>query len=89
MLNGFRICHGGFISTLQIRPSPSLQQLQRPDGGGGLCGFHRPGEGGRHPDGEASEVALTGRTGIYDVTVRNQRGELVATFGAGRIGSRT
>ena len=25
-------------------------------------------------------VALAGRTGIYDVTVRNQRGELIATF---------
>jgi len=29
---------------------------------------------------QAKEVALTGRTGIYDVAVLNQRGELVATF---------
>ena len=29
---------------------------------------------------ESVQVSHAGRTGVYDVTVRNQRGELIAVF---------
>lgn len=82
MLNGFKICHGGFISLLADSAFAfacnSYNELSV--AAGFAVDFIAPGNLGDKLTAQATEVALTGRTGIYDVTVRNQRGELIATF---------
>lgn len=82
MLNGFRICHGGFISTLADSAFAfacnSYNDLTV--AAGFTVDFIAQAKEGDTLTAEAREVALTGRTGVYDVTVRNQRGELIATF---------
>lgn len=82
MLNGFKICHGGFISLLADSAFAfacnSYNELSV--AAGFAVDFIAPGNLGDKLTAQATEVASTGRTGIYDVTVRNQRGELIATF---------
>lgn len=82
MLNGFKICHGGFISLLADSAFAfacnSYNELTV--AAGFVVDFIAQAKVGDVLTAEAKEVALTGRTGIYDVTVRNQRGELIATF---------
>lgn len=82
MLNGFRICHGGFISTLADSAFAfacnSYNELTV--AAGFTVDFIAPAKEGDVLMAEAKEVGVTGRTGIYDATVRNQRGELIATF---------
>ncbi len=82
MLNGFKICHGGFISLLADSAFAfacnSYNELTV--AAGFAVDFIAQAKIGDVLTAEAKEVALTGRTGIYDVTVRNQRGELIATF---------
>jgi len=80
MLNGFKICHGGFITTLADSAFAfacnSSNELTL--AAGIVVDFVAPAEEGDLLSAEAREVALTGRTGIYEVTVTNQRGEIVA-----------
>jgi len=80
MLNGFKICHGGFITTLADSAFAfacnSSNELTL--AAGIVVDFVAPAEAGDLLSAEAREVALTGRTGIYEVTVTNQRGEIVA-----------
>jgi acyl-CoA thioesterase len=82
MLNGFKICHGGFISLLADSAFAfacnSYNELTV--AAGFAVDFVAPGKLGDRLTAEAKEVVLTGRTGIYDVTVHNQHGELIATF---------
>jgi len=80
MLNGFKICHGGFITTLAdsafafaCNSSNDLTLAA-----GIVVDFVAPAEEGDLLSAEAREVVFTGRTGIYDVTVTNQKGEVVA-----------
>jgi acyl-CoA thioesterase len=82
MLNGFKICHGGFISLLADSAFAfacnSYNELTV--AAGFAVVFIKPAHLGDVLTAEAVEVALTGRTGIYDVTVTNQRGERVAVL---------
>lgn len=82
MLNGFKICHGGFISTLADSAFAfacnSYNELTV--AAGFTVDFIAPAKEGDVLTAEAKEVGIAGRTGIYDATVRNQRGELIATF---------
>jgi acyl-CoA thioesterase len=80
MLNGFKICHGGFITTLAdsafafaCNSSNALTLAA-----GIAVEFIAPAHLGDMLTAEAKEISLAGRTGIYDVTVVNQRGETVA-----------
>ncbi|MEX0959625.1 MAG: hydroxyphenylacetyl-CoA thioesterase PaaI [Burkholderiales bacterium] len=80
MLNGFKICHGGFITTLAdstfafaCNSSNALTLAA-----GIAVEFLAPAHLGDMLTAEAKEISLAGRTGIYDVTVINQRGETVA-----------
>lgn len=80
MLNGFKICHGGFITTLAdsafafaCNSSNALTLAA-----GIAVEFIAPAQLGDMLTAEARELSMTGRTGIYDVTVINQRGETVA-----------
>ena len=80
MLNGHAICHGGFITTLAdsafafacnsrgdvtVAAGLDVELLAAARKGDVLTA-------------RAFEVASTGRTGVYDITVTNQRGETVA-----------
>jgi acyl-CoA thioesterase len=82
MLNGFDICHGGYITTLAdtafAYACNSYNELTVASGL--TVDFVAPGRGGDVLTAVGKEVSLTGRTGVYDVTVTNQRGELVAVF---------
>ena len=80
MLNGFKICHGGFITTLADSAFAfacnSSNELTL--AAGIVVDFVAPAEEGDLLSAEAREVVLTGRTGIYEVIVTNQRGQIVA-----------
>jgi len=82
MLNGFKICHGGLITTLADSAFAfacnSYNELTL--AAGIVVDFIAPANEGDVLTAEAREVALAGRTGVYDVTVTNQRGELVAVL---------
>jgi acyl-CoA thioesterase len=82
MLNGFKICHGGFISTLADSAFAfacnSYNELTV--AAGIVVDFIAPAQEGDRLTADAREVALAGRTGVYDVTVTNQRGDVVAVL---------
>ena len=82
MLNGHRICHGGFIFTLadscfafacnSYNQNTLAQQNQ--------ITYIAPGLPNETLPADAVEVSKTGRSGIYDVTVRGPDGRTVALF---------
>ncbi|HEV8315399.1 MAG TPA: hydroxyphenylacetyl-CoA thioesterase PaaI [Burkholderiaceae bacterium] len=82
MLNGFDVCHGGLITTLADSAFAfacnSYNELTVASGI--TIDIVSPARGGDVLSATASEVTRAGRTGVYDVEVRNQRGERVAVF---------
>jgi acyl-CoA thioesterase len=80
MLNGFKICHGGFITTLADSAFAfacnSANQLTV--AAAITVDFIAPAREGDRLTAEARELSITGRTGIYDVKVVNQTGETIA-----------
>lgn len=82
MLNGHDICHGGLVTTLAdsafafacnaynevtVASGFDVNLLQAARRGDRLTAVAR-------------EVSKSGRTGVYDIAVSNQRGEAVAAF---------
>jgi len=82
MLNGHAICHGGLVTTLAdsafafacnaynemtVASGFDVNLLQAARRGDRLTAV-------------ATEVSKSGRTGVYDIAVHNQRGEPVAAF---------
>ena len=82
MLNGFGICHGGLIATLADSAfAYACNAYNELTVASGLSvDFLAPGREGDRLSAAAEEVSLAGRTGVYDVTVTNQRGERIAVF---------
>jgi len=82
MLNGFAICHGGFIATLAdtafAYACNSYNELTV--AAGIVVDFLAPVHGGDRLTADAREVALQGRTGVYDITVTNQDKKTVAVM---------
>ena len=82
MLNGHAICHGGFIFTLADSAfafacnSYNLTTVAS----GGAIDFVAPAREGDVLAAMARERSVSGRTGVYDIEVTNQRGETVAYF---------
>jgi len=82
MLNGHEICHGGFIFTLADSAfayacnSYNLNTVAS----GAAIEFTAPARAGDVLTARAHERQLAGRTGVYDVEVANERGEMVALF---------
>ena len=80
MLNGFRICHGGFITTLADSAFAfacnSHNRLTL--AAGIVVDFIAPAREGDVLTATANEISRNGRTGIYDVTVTNQDNGVVA-----------
>jgi len=82
MLNGHDLCHGGFIATLADSAFAfacnSYNELTV------ASSFNidlvAPAKLGDVLTARCIETAKAGRTGVYDVEVRNQRGERIAVF---------
>jgi len=81
-LNGHRICHGGFIFTLADSTFAFACNSHNKVTVAAGCSieFLRPGQLGDVLTCEGVEQTLSGRHGIYDMKVSNQRGEVVAVF---------
>ena len=82
MLNGFAICHGGYITILAdtafayacnsyndvaVASSLGIEFIAAVQGGDVLTAV-------------ASEISLAGRTGLYDIDISNQDGKRVAVM---------
>ncbi|MEG0675572.1 MAG: hydroxyphenylacetyl-CoA thioesterase PaaI [Comamonas sp.] len=82
MLNGFDICHGGFITTLgDTAFAYACNSYNEMTVASGLAvDFVAPGRPGDVLVAQATEVSQAGRTGVYDVTICNQKGEAIALF---------
>ncbi|WP_300034085.1 hydroxyphenylacetyl-CoA thioesterase PaaI [uncultured Roseobacter sp.] len=82
MLNGHGMCHGGFIFMLadsafafacnSYNRITVAQQNQ--------ITYLQPGAAGDHLTATATEVSRSGRSGVYDVEVTNQKNEKIAVF---------
>ncbi|NMF99977.1 hydroxyphenylacetyl-CoA thioesterase PaaI [Aromatoleum toluolicum] len=82
MLNGFRICHGGFITVLADTAfAYACNSYNEQTVASGISlDFMAPGRPGDLLCAEAQEVFAAGRTGVYDISVTNQKGELLAVM---------
>ena len=82
MLNGFGICHGGLVATLADTAFAYAcnAQGELTVASGFSIDLLAPAHEGDVLSAEAHEVSRSGRTGLYDIAVRNQRGEAVAAF---------
>jgi acyl-CoA thioesterase len=82
MLNGHAICHGGFIFTLADSAfafacnSYNFNTVAQ----GCSIEYLAPAREGDVLTAVAHERSLSGRTGVYDIEVANQRGETIALF---------
>lgn len=81
-LNGHRTCHGGFIFTLADSTFAFACNSHNHNAVAAACSieFLKPAHLGDVLDAEGVEQVLSGRHGIYDIKVSNQRGETVALF---------
>ncbi|MDM4765850.1 hydroxyphenylacetyl-CoA thioesterase PaaI [Pelomonas sp. SE-A7] len=82
MLNGLDICHGGLITTLADSAFAFACNAynEMTVASGFDVSIVAPGRLGDVLTAKAEEVQLSGRTGVYDIRVRNQRDELIALF---------
>ena len=82
MLNGFKICHGGFVTTLADSAFAfacnSYNEVTV--AAGIVVDFLAPAHEGDRLVAECHEVARTGRTGVYDIKVINQKGTPVVVM---------
>ncbi|NHZ37716.1 hydroxyphenylacetyl-CoA thioesterase PaaI [Massilia rubra] len=82
MLNGHQTCHGGYIFMLADSAfafacnSHNLNTV----GAGCTIDYLSPGREGDLLMAVAIEQALSGKTGVYDITVTNQDGRTLALF---------
>jgi acyl-CoA thioesterase len=82
MVNGHHICHGGMIFTLADTAFAYACNSYNTNTVASACNidFLSPGKEGEVLEAEAQERSLSGRTGVYDVTVRTREGRVVALF---------
>jgi len=81
-LNGHKICHGGFIFTLADSTFAFACNSYNKVAVAAGCSieFLKPGQLGDVLTCVGQEQALSGRHGIYDMKVTNQKGEVIAMF---------
>jgi len=81
-LNGFGAAHGGILFTLadtafayacNSRDVTTVAQS-------GTIAFLSPGRAGERIVADASEIALAGRSGTYQVVISGEDGRVIATF---------
>jgi acyl-CoA thioesterase len=82
MLNGHRTCHGGYMFTLADSAFAYACNSYNQNAVASAChiDFLAPAREGDVLEAEAVERSLSGRTGVYDVTVRIRDGKNIALF---------
>ncbi|WP_349364934.1 MAG: hydroxyphenylacetyl-CoA thioesterase PaaI [Roseitalea porphyridii] len=82
MVNGHRTCHGGYIFTLADSAFAFACNAynQRCVAQHTSITFIRPARQGDRLTATGREVSRTGKSGIYDISVTNQDGALIAEF---------
>jgi acyl-CoA thioesterase len=82
MLNGHQTCHGGYIFMLADSAFAFACNSHNHNtvGAGCTIDYLAPGREGDVLCAEATEQALAGKTGVYDIRVLNQEGRTVALF---------
>ncbi|MRW94743.1 hydroxyphenylacetyl-CoA thioesterase PaaI [Duganella sp. FT80W] len=82
MLNGHQTCHGGFIFSLADSAFAFACNSRNHATVGAGCSidYLSPGRAGDLLTATAVEQSLSGKTGIYDITVCNQHGRTIALF---------
>jgi acyl-CoA thioesterase len=82
MVNGHGLCHGGFIFTLADSAFAFACNSRNAKcvAAGGTISFLRPARLGDRLTATAEERHLAGRSGLYDVRVTDQAGQVVAEF---------
>jgi acyl-CoA thioesterase len=82
MLNGHATCHGGYIFMLADSAFAFACNSHNFNtvGAGCTIDYLAPGREGDLLIAEAVEQALLGKTGVYDVTVKNEEGRTIALF---------
>jgi len=82
MVNGHRICHGGLIFTLADTAFAYACNSSNANTVASACqiDFLSPARLGDELEAQAQERAQSGRSGVYDVTVRLRGGATVALF---------
>ena len=82
MVNGHHLCHGGFMFTLADSAFAFACNSYNQNTVASAChiDFLAPARAGDVLEAEAMERSLSGRTGVYDVTVRTRAGKTVALF---------
>jgi len=82
MLNAYGICHGGFIFTLADSAfAYACNSYEFTAVAQNCCiDYVRPGKTGNTLTAVAQEKYLAGRTGLYDITISNEKNEVVAHF---------
>lgn len=81
-VNGHDICHGGIIFTLADSAFAFAcnSRNQNTVAQHNSITYISPGKLGDTLTADAKEVSLSGRSGIYDVTVTNQNNDIIAEF---------
>ena len=82
MVNGHHICHGGMIFTLADTAFAYACNSYNRNTVASAChiDFLAPAREDEILEAEATERSAAGRTGVYDITVRNQHGTTIALF---------
>ena len=82
MLNGHGICHGGFMFTLADSAFAYACNSHNRNTVASACAidFLAPARLGDVLEAEAVERSRSGRTGVYDITVKVRGGKTVALF---------
>lgn len=80
--NGHGICHGGVIFSLADTAFAIACNSYNQNAVAQHNDIHylQPGHVGETLEAQAVEISRQGRSGVYDVTVRNDRGETLALF---------
>ncbi len=82
MVNGHHICHGGMIFSLADTAFAYACNSYNKNTVASAChiDFLAPAKEGETLEAEAVEQSTAGRTGVYDITVRNNHGKTIALF---------
>jgi acyl-CoA thioesterase len=82
MVNGHRICHGGLIFTFadSAFAASCNSHNENTVAAAASIDFLAPAFEGDELSAEANELWRSGRSGLYEITVTNQRGERIALF---------
>lgn len=82
MLNGHQTCHGGFIFTLADTAFAVACNSHNDNAVAAAASidFLAPAVAGDELSAQATEIWRAGRSGLYEITVTNQRGARIALF---------